>query len=315
MTRDLLTRIGWMGLVPLAQLGAIAGACALIDVQPVAAAALAVLAGALLAAAIHTCHHEAVHATAAAGAPLWWQLLASVAMGLPFDGYRLHHENHHRHENGPGDYSTTWRHASDATAPRGFLAYSLLWPRQLIAASAAMRAEPEASRARAIDRRIPRQRIAILLAIMALTAIDWRWALVYLGVTYLGWVLTSAHNYGQHPPTSGAATRSVHGRWYNALGFNNGLHAEHHRHPAIPHLALRPETDAAPGLPPLVEGLRRPFGQRPAGRGQRRAATRSVIADALLMLLVVGSAIATSALIAQQPDPAAPRAAGQAATP
>ena len=88
-----------------------------------------------------------------------------------------------------------------------------------------------------VVRRIARQRIVLLVVTGALLWWDPRQAGLYLVYVYFGWALIALHNYGQHPPHPGAV-RSLHGRWYNRLTANNGLHAEHHAHPATPIPAL-----------------------------------------------------------------------------
>jgi fatty acid desaturase len=204
-----------------------------------------VLAAALaLSWSVHVYFHVGVHRLGGD----WWGaiggLLATPVMGLPFDGYRLHHRNHHRHDNGPEDVSRTWTPGADGPRPRQPLLYALGWPLDLWRSRRWVRREAAAGAIEPwVRRRIMAQQVLLLVLIAGLLWWDPRAAGLYLLYVYAGWALIALHNYGQHPPAAGA-TRSLHGRLYNLLTANNGLHAEHHAQPAISITALVPDPAA-----------------------------------------------------------------------
>jgi fatty acid desaturase len=203
------------------------------------------LAGLFLSYSIHIFFHECVHTRGRF--PTAFNLLGSIFLGLPFDGYRVHHYNHHTHDNRAEDFSTTWRYGEDGKAPVGFtaLSYSLGWPRQLVRAMK----EPnpfsqDYGDPLQIKSRIPPQKLTIGLFFILLLIVDWHSALHYVALIYIGWAFSAMHNFGQHPPIEGRPIGSYPGRLYNRLTFNNGLHGEHHRHPSLAWHELEPESDS-----------------------------------------------------------------------
>ena len=80
---------------------------------------------------VHIFFHECVHY--ANRFPAYFNYLASLLMGLPFDGYRIHHYNHHCHENSEHDFSTTWIYSGGTRKARSVMSYIVGWPRQLMA--------------------------------------------------------------------------------------------------------------------------------------------------------------------------------------
>jgi fatty acid desaturase len=247
-------RLAWrllpLMVYPLAQSTAFALACLLADHAPLAAAAWWALSALLLVSSVHIALHEWVHvrrswAVIAVSAPF------SLIVGLPFDGYRLHHLNHHQHDNGPGDFSCTWRAAPDGPRPRRLLPYCLGWPAQALRARRSIHDGLARGEAQATTRRlIEAQKVLLLLAIAALAWWSPRAALLYLAMTYAGWTLVSLQNYGQHPPRLGGGVpgASCTSRLYNLVFANNGLHWEHHRAPGRPWYRLRADP-AAPRSP------------------------------------------------------------------
>lgn len=228
-----------LGLIvfPLVQGGLLALACAHHPAWVLAAALVHTF-------TVHVCVHEFLHYSdrrRLAPAAGW---VFSVATGVPFDGYRLHHHNHHRYENGAGDFSST--------VSRPLWRYALGWPVQLVKTGRALRASGIS---------VGAQKFAIAAAFALLAAGAWWWPLLYLLMVYLGWALVSVHNYGQHPPAEGSPIPSFSARWYNLLFFNNGLHHEHHAEPGKPWGELEPDPAArqiatAHLLAPLAGGAR-----------------------------------------------------------
>lgn len=224
---------------PACQAAAFAAACALQPSLPWAAAAL-IAAGALaLCLSVHISFHEAVHQK------LWpaAEGFMTLCMGLPFQGYRLHHLNHHRHNNGLEDYSTTWQTVDGEPRPQKAWAYAALWPRQLLRAMKDVRARAAAGDIPpAVQKSLARQKRLLAAAVAALFLFSWQAGLLYLALVYLGWALISLHNYGQHLPVDYGREKglSYYAPLYNALLCRNGLHAEHHAAPDLPWHRLTP---------------------------------------------------------------------------
>lgn len=193
---------------------------------------------------VHVFFHVGVHRLRGD----WWGafggVLATPVMGLPFDGYRLHHRNHHRHDNGEHDVSRTWTPTPTGPKPRSVLLYVLAWPLDLWRSRRWVRQEVAIGAVEPwVRRRIVAQQVLLVGIVAGLWWWEERFAGLYLLYVYLGWANIALHNYGQHPPQAGAV-RSLHGRWYNRLTGNNGLHAEHHATPEVPIPALVPDAGA-----------------------------------------------------------------------
>jgi|CXWL01.1.fsa_nt_gi fatty acid desaturase len=227
--------------------------------RPAAALLGVFLAALALCFCVHVCFHEMVHASGPkdSAALLLGSCAASVLQGLPFDGYRCHHDNHHRCNNSLEDYSSTWEATPGGPKPQTWWRYSLLWPRQLSLAHEDMRRQAEDGRLpRTIQRRIRVEKWLLIAAVTGLGLFSWKALLLYALTIYGGWTLVALHNYGQHSPFDRNATKSYPNALYNALFCNNGLHHEHHRRPHIPWYALTRDP-AAPqtGLPYLLSFL------------------------------------------------------------
>jgi len=205
---------------------------------------LVVPAACALSWSVHILFHAGVHRPAGGWRGALAGLAATPVMGMPFDGYRLHHRNHHRHDNGPDDVSRTWTPTPAGPRPRHPLAYAFGWPVDLWRSRRWIRAEVAAGAVEPwVRRRIAMQQALLVVLVGGLAWWDPRAAALYLAYVYLGWAAIALHSYGQHPPADGAV-RSLHGRWYNRLTANNGLHAEHHTDPSLPIPALAPDPGA-----------------------------------------------------------------------
>ena len=230
-------------LFPALQLALFILSIHLLQDQPAFAALALLFSCFAMSLTLHITIHEQVHQ------PLVFKPLnpllhsiSSLFIGVPFAGYKWHHWNHHRHNNGPCDYSSTWKTGPDGLAPRGRLPYSLGWPITLARAQRSMNKEIDLGEVPDdILREIRWQKILSPAFILGL----WLFgtpvlALAYMTHIYFGWVLISSHNYSQHPPVSGhvSLSTSFKSRAFNQLFFNNGLHFEHHSAPGIPHNQL-----------------------------------------------------------------------------
>ncbi len=208
---------------------------------PLAAALWLGPAALALSLTVHLVVHEWLHQGHPFG--IAGEFLASSLIGMPFDAYRWHHWNHHRHENGLEDYSSTWVGTPEDPRPRSLLAYALLWPAQAQRSRRDFRRlDGAGSLPPGIAARVHRQKRFLQLLLLGLAlASPWA-AFLYLALVYLGWALIGVHNYGQHLPVDyhGPRTTSFRARGYNAWLLNNGLHAEHHADPSIPWDRLEP---------------------------------------------------------------------------
>jgi len=190
---------------------------------------------------IHIFLHECVHH--ASRYPQAFNLLASLTIGLPFDGYRIHHYNHHFHENGSQDFSTTWIYGNDGRRPRPLWSYAFGWHRQLMASLNTFTPYPASEESiRIIKLRTQTQKRFLALLLAALLVFNWHIFVVYLLLVYFGWFFTALHNYGQHPPSEDNEVRTFANPLYNRLFFNNGLHWEHHHDPSLRWDELKPDT-------------------------------------------------------------------------
>lgn len=245
---------------PVLQVALFGTACVLSTTQPLAAVALAVLAAVLLCFSVHVSIHEAVHQPALTRFRLAGPIL-SLVMGLPFQGYRWHHRNHHQHNNGLDDYSSTWRRTAAGPRPWPLWRYALGWPRQLVRSGLAMRAAAASGGVpTATQRAIRIEQVALLATLLGLGVGAPRAALLYLVQVYAGWALIALQNFGQHPPLRCGleAPTSYYAGLYNRLLFRNGLHAEHHAQPHLAWHEIEPQPHPAIAAPHLLQ----PFWRR-----------------------------------------------------
>ena len=230
-------------IFPFAELVLFSFAVLSLHGHPVVTIAWLCSAGLALCLSVHICFHEMVHATGPEDSftRLLSAYAATLMQGMPFDGYRCHHYNHHRHSNNLEDYSSTWEASPAGPQAQTWWRYALLWPRQILKARADMRAQGlEGRLPRWIQRRIRREKWALILTMTGLGIVSWKALLLYVGVIYCGWALVALYNYRQHPPSDPReAILSYRGAFYNFIFCNNGLHREHHAQPDIPWHALK----------------------------------------------------------------------------
>jgi len=194
--------------------------------------------------AVHISFHEWVHQQPAGRYPTLQPVarsIATVCMGIPFDGYWWHHMNHHRFENTLDDYSSTWRVTAAGPKPRSLASYVAGWPVQFAQAVRRMKAEDRAGHFPvAVNRWLGFEKGLLALVWMFLLYRSWRGAVAYAALIYMGWAWVALLNYFQHPPIRYGQdpVTSFYSVWYNRLFLKNGLHAEHHARPQIPWLYL-----------------------------------------------------------------------------
>jgi fatty acid desaturase len=242
-------------MFPVLEAASFVASSVVVATRPWIGAALLLLASLLLCLSVHVSVHEAVHHPRLARFPLAGPIFA-VAMGLPFQGYRWHHFNHHRWNNALEDYSSTWRATKDGPRPWPLWRYMLGWPRQLVRSGLAMRAAHAAGEVpAALHRSIRREQATVLLFVGALAAVAPRLALQYVVLVYIGWALIALQNFGQHPPRTYGVDRptSYYSPLYNLLLFRNGFHAEHHEEPNLPWHDIEPTPSAPIHAPHLLQ--------------------------------------------------------------
>lgn len=178
--------------------------------------------------------HNHMHLPIARPAALRWIVSRTLGLscGFAYRGYHAHHMNHHRHDNGPGDWG---RPAPDESALAYCARWTLtpwVWPfpvlRKIFAAA-----------------RGPAQRAELVLDLLLVNGgvaalILWRPS---LGLSWLGMLLAgqfatfylnlAAHHESDAADPSRLAVTST-SRLYNALCFNAGHHQAHHARPQEP---------------------------------------------------------------------------------
>jgi beta-carotene hydroxylase len=193
----------------------------------------------------------------------------SLFYGYPtFAWIPTHNLNHHKHVNGPGDATITWRYTNRHSLPVA-LTYFFV--------SSYFQSGPindYIRRAKQNDRRLYREILlqyavwggaAVGLLALAIGLHGVRTGLmVWLGASVLPAVFAlwtiMLFNYEQHVHADAASehnhSRSWTGRLLNYLLFNNGLHAAHHENPGTHWSELRRvHAELAPKIDPrLVEG-------------------------------------------------------------
>ncbi len=188
------------------------------------------VAAVFLSFSIHVFFHECVHVRSKY--PPLVNIINSLLLGLPFDGYRVHHYNHHTHCNSLKDFSTTWFLKDGELQGYSVASYFFGWIRQLNAAMKELEPfDPKLGDVVEIKARIPVQKIALLFFFILLALIGFKYFILYLLLVYFGWAFSALHNYGQHPPIASKPICTYESRRYNSLFFNNGLHWEHHNQP------------------------------------------------------------------------------------
>ena len=191
---------------------------------------LVIIAGVWLSFSIHIFFHECVHFRSEY--PQWINIIKTLFLGLPFDGYRVHHYNHHTHANGIKDFSSTWYLQNNTKKPFTPCRYTFGWLRQLSASIIEPDPfDPSMGDVDKIKQRIHAQKVALFLFCIALAFIGLKAFLLYFLLVYSGWAFSALHNYGQHPPIEDEVICTYANKGYNRFFFNNGLHAEHHNKP------------------------------------------------------------------------------------
>ncbi len=209
--------------------------------------------------------HNHMHVPIAAPRPLQWLVSRSlgVACGYAYRGYSLHHFNHHRYNDGPGDWGQ--RHRGEG--PVRYCLRSALtvwfWPFELV---------PQVWRA--ARTRAHKAELVLDFALVdgtLLALVLWRPALGlgYFGMLLVGqmlvlWLNVAAHHGTDTSQRDTLANTST-SHFYNTFFFNAGFHQAHHLRPQAPWRelpVLTRELEAAGRIPPALKTPLSPIGAR-----------------------------------------------------
>lgn len=192
-----------------------------------------------------------------------FNLLETIAMGIPQTIYHHYHLNHHFGDNdapGPNgqtkDWGSTYRHGKEGQ-PEPFWSYCLIGFFRFELGPCL----------RMIVRCGPKHIVMLAAESLTLGAFwvtllvyDWRYFVYfYLPSYYLGWVLVYAHtyclHYGAKPGNYYANSVSSYYPLYNWIFFGNGYHQEHHWDPKA-HWTRMDEVKASIQDEMIINGTR-----------------------------------------------------------
>lgn len=168
-----------------------------------------------------------------------YAILCTITTMNVFTEAEIQHLTHHVHVNDrkdtatgvPKDPASTFRYGADGNH-ENILSYSILSPIREIFEL------PEYSGRRVLaKRRIVLETSSLWIFWLFVFVLNWRFGVFYMGVSYVGQVLSSVQNYFEHygatPGNRKADSVSCYGRLYNLVWFKNGYHQEHHFRPAV----------------------------------------------------------------------------------
>jgi len=188
---------------------------------------------------------------------VFFELVYTILLGLPFGVYRLQHINHHRYNNGIKDITSTWREKNGKTVAKPWFKYSFLW--FLIKPSPYFLTEAK-QYGEGTSKEMSKIKIQFLLIgvfDIVLFIINPLYFLFYILLIYLGLSFISITNYGQHLPINNSQIKgfSFYNTLYNNIFFNNGLHYEHHINGQLDYNQLKPLNKNKIAYPHLLAGL------------------------------------------------------------
>ncbi|KFA91012.1 fatty acid desaturase family protein [Archangium violaceum] len=203
--------------------------------------------------------HNHMHQPIARPRALRWLVSRTlgVACGFAYRGYHIHHFNHHRYNDGEGDWG---RRRSGEGALRYLVRSTLtpwFWPHGLLANVWKVAGQRKGQRAELVLDFVLLQGSLVALAL-------WRpWlALSYFGMMLAGQLSIHVLNLAAHHETDATRRDSLAvtstSRLYNLLCFNAGYHQAHHLRPQLPWRELPALTERL-----ASEGLIRPALQTP----------------------------------------------------
>lgn len=181
-----------------------------------------------------------------------FSVLNTLVLGAPQSMYRVHHLNHHRHNNRPeSDESSTFKHGI-AGKEENIFAYSILGVIRMDL--------PGLYRAARKSSTLPLiEALALLSFVCFFANLNWKLFVAYVIGTYaLGQVFALWQNYCEHhhadPYDRKRDSVSCYNPVYNFLWFNNGYHQEHHFSPQTHWTAIRSLRSELPVDRVIVKG-------------------------------------------------------------
>lgn len=160
-----------------------------------------------------------------------FSVLNSLCLGIPESVYRIHHLEHHRHNNNPAkDESSTYRYGKNGEEENIFL-YSTLGVMRTDLVSLYKTAMKQSSLVHV-------ELLSLSLFIAGLSFLNWKLFLGYVLTSYVfGQVFALWENYCEHHHADFNDRKrdsvSCYNSIYNIVWFNNGYHQEHHFSPTI----------------------------------------------------------------------------------
>lgn len=181
-----------------------------------------------------------------------FSIFNSIGIGLPQSLYRIHHLNHHRHNNHPDtDESSTYRYGKNGKE-ENIIKYSLLGVVRTDLVSLYKSARRQSF--------LPALEVFILIAFFsALFVINWSLALSYIFPSIvLGQIFAVWENYCEHHRAHLNDRKrdsvSCYNYLYNFLWFNNGYHQEHHFSPQVHWSEIQKVKEQLPADRIIVNG-------------------------------------------------------------
>ena len=204
---------------------------------------------------LHITIHHSVHFSFKNKVIRWVvELVYSILMAISFSFYRMQHFNHHRYDNGIGDFTSTWIKKGDSIVARPFFKYSLFWFLGPKMKTIFERAIIDGDLDETERKKMRFQLLVVLVTYVLLFWINPWYAVAYFLMFYVGWSLIAITNYGQHLPIKYNSTKAYtySNTLYNRMFFNNGLHLEHHREPHLNYPDLEAKHQSKISWPHLL---------------------------------------------------------------
>jgi fatty acid desaturase len=198
-----------------------------------------------------------------------FSVLNSLCLGIPESVYRIHHLEHHRHNNNPAkDESSTYRYGKNGEEENIFL-YSTLGVMRTDLVSlykTALKQSPL----------VHVELLSLSLFIAGLSILNWKLFLGYVLTSYVfGQVFALWENYCEHHYADFSDRKrdsvSCYNSIYNIVWFNNGYHQEHHYSPTIHWTEIPSVKERLPTDRVIVRGchLSNSFSRRKQGLSQK----------------------------------------------
>lgn len=181
-----------------------------------------------------------------------FSILNSLCLGIPESMYKVHHMEHHRHNNNPEkDESSTFRHGKDGQQ-ENILSYSVLGVLRTNLPFLYKTARKQSPL-------VVIELIALMYFIGSLVLINWKLGVLYLVGSYLfGQIFALWENYCEHNHADYSDRKrdsvSCYDSLYNLLWFNNGYHQEHHFSPQVHWTKIQTIRKALPEDRMIVKG-------------------------------------------------------------